>query len=266
MRVKPFSYLEQKDVGVTPPSAGIPQESNILFRYEDPATNVTGSVWNDTSGVGYTTATLFNTSGDLTSGSVQLDNSNGRVYLTTNTNIDIKSVVLLYNIWEPHYSTFANRSYFWDMRKSGNSNGGYFNQYDSVSTNSTHLFGNDGEYYSYDETDGTVTGPQLTTPANLTAGLQNNTGGSATYQWLGPNERNPYYPKRMWHFNFNSNTPIGLISTISTNTGKVYFGTNDNGSEGSPFGYFSIIGWSVALTSTEVDELVAYYKAQGVLT
>lgn len=262
MRVKPFSFLEQKDIVVPPPSAVLPQESNILFRYEDVATNFTGSVWNDTSGLGYTTATLSDGSGDLSSGSLQLDTRSAKVLVETTTNIDVQSLVIVFNTWKNYTTSGINRDYFLDMRDAGVDNGGYFNQFDSVSTNSSHLFGNDGEYYSYDETDGTVTGAQLTTPANLTNGLNNVSGGSATSQFLGPNGKSAYYPKRMWHFNFNSTSPLGIRTTGE----GAYFGSNDAGSEASPLAYFSIIGWSVALTSTEVDELVAYYKAQGVLS
>jgi len=262
MRVSPFAYLEQKDVGLPPIPAGIPQESNILFRYEDVATNFTGSVWNDTSGLGYTTATLINGSGDLSSGSLQTNPRSGKVLVETNTNIDVKSVVVLFNTWKAYTTSGANRDYFWDMRDAGVDNSGYFNQNDSVATGASTLFGNDGEYYSYDETDGTVTGPQLTTPANLTNGTGNSAGGTATSQFLGPNGKLAYYPKRMWHFNFNSTSPLGIRTTAE----GAYFGSNDSGLESSPLAYFSIIGWSVALTSTEVDELVAYYKAQGVLS
>lgn len=261
MRAIPFSFLEQKDLG----PVTIPQESNILLRYEDVATNFTGSVWNDTSGLAlHTTASLTNGSGDLSSGSLQLSGRNAYIQVSTNTDIDVESLVVVFNTWEDLTTGGNARDYFWDMRQSGNSNGGYFNQYDSVSTNSTHLFGNDGEYYSYDETDGTTTSAQLTTPANLTNGIENSNGGNATDQFLGPNGKSAYYPKRMWHFNFNSSTPLGFRTT---GTGG-FFGSNDStgGKESSPLGFFSIIGWSVPLTSTEVNQLVAYFKDQGTLS
>jgi hypothetical protein len=262
MRAIPFSYLEQKDTG----PVVIPQESNILLRYEDVATNFTGSTtgtWNDTSGLSlHTTASLVSGTGDLSSGSLQLADRFGNVKIQTNTDIDVKSLVVVFNSWKASTVGGSSRDYFWDMRKSGNSNGGYFNQFDSVSTNSTHLFGNNGEYYSYDETDGTTTSAQLTTPANLTNGTLNSNGGSATDQWQGPNGKSAYYPKRMWHFNFNTTTPLGF--RIGSNGG--YFGSNDNGLEAGPLGFFAIIGWSVALTASEVNELVAYFKDQGVLS
>lgn len=266
MRVTPFSYLEQKDV-VVPPSAVLPQQSNILLHYEDANTNVSSTTWSDISALGVTTGTLQGaTLLDSGSNSIQCGTSTSRTaafVVTTSQNINIKSMVYIQNFWEDSIVSGAGREYFLDMRKSGTTNGGYFNQYDSVATGVNDLFGNDAEYSVYDESDGFLTSVKLTTPANLTNGTSNNTGGTGTDQWMGPNGRLTYLTKRLWHFNFNTNRDLGL--TTSAARGLV-FANNDNLSEGSNVGIFALVGWSVALTPSEVTQAVNYFKAQGVLS
>jgi hypothetical protein len=271
--IKPIAYFQKKKVGgVVPPAAGIPQEASILLRYEDVNTNGSGTTWTDTSGLGYTSGLLEGLSFiDSTSNSVRLPNTQptggsrvARFRVPTTTNMNIKSMVVVFNTYTTNGGTTTQRNYFWDMRKSSaTGNGGYFNQVDGVGPGATELFGNDGEYYAYDESDGTLFSAQLTTSANLTNGTNNQLGGSAIDQWLGPNGRSAYLTKRMWLFNFNTNRDLAL--TTAGARGLV-FGCNDNLSEGGTLGIFSVIGWSVALTSSDAQQLVDYYIAEGVLT
>ena len=267
MRVQPFSYLEQLDkVGPAPPAA-LPQQSNILLHYEDPNTNVSGNTWSDISALGVTTGIIApGALVDATSNSLQVNTSSSRnqyFRVTTTQNMDIKSLVIIHNLWENSTTTGTSREYFLDMRKSGNTNSGYFNQFDSVDSNPLYLFANDGEYYSYDETDGFMLSAQLTTQANLTNGTGNNLGGNGTDQWMGPNGRLAYLPKRMWLFNFNTNMPIGLYTS---GLRGLVFGANDSLTEGSNLGIFSIVGWSVALSASEAADALNYFKSQGILT
>lgn len=271
MRVQPFSFLEQVDEA--PPAGDLPQESNILFRYEDPNTNASGTTWTDTSALGVTSGILASgTQIDATSNSVQIGVGNARnqwIRITTTQNMNIKSLLLIQNTWLNLNTAGSNRDYFYDHRKAASvSSGGYFNQYDSVAAGTT-IHGNDGEYYVYDDSDGNIIGPQATTPANLTNGFNNPAGGSGLAQFLGPNGKSAYLPRRLWHFHYNTSTNgvsgRSLLLETSGFRGLV-FGANDVLNETTPLGFFAIVGWSERLSSAEVSQAVDYFKTQGVLS
>jgi len=272
MRAQPFSFLEQVDDA--PPAGALPQEANILFRYEDPNTNVSGTTWNDTSALGVTSLSFTSDSGvDATSNSLQLmlstNNTNQWIRINTTQNINIKSLLIIKNTWKNLTTVGTTRDYFYDHRKAASvSSGGYFNQYDSVAGGNT-IHGNDGEYYVYDDSDGNIIGPQATTAANLTNGFSNSSGGNGLAQFLGPNGKSAYLPRRLWHFHYNTSTNgVSGRSLLleTTATRGLVFGANDNLGETTPFGYFAIVGWSERLSSAEVSQAVDYFKTQGVLS
>lgn len=266
MRVSPFSFLEQKDT--TPPSAVIPKEGNILFRYEDVNTNNDGTNWLDTSPLGYTNQ-IFNggVNGiNPTENSVFINNStstNNAVQIKTNTNITIKTIAILFN--QPFIcgGTGTNREYFWDFRKANTenpNNAAYFNQYDSISTGGVYT---GGTYYSYDSFTSNQVGPLDLTPANVTNGNNNSTGGTNTWQWMGVNGRGTNFSKRLWMFNYGTGKDLNLTTTGQQG---LVFGNNDNRSEGSSFNYYSIVGWDTYLDTTDYNNLLAYFQSQGVIT
>ena len=281
--IKPIAYWQQPIVigGIIPPAAPIPQAANILLRYENPNVNNTsgGTIWTDTSGLGYTTGRLEVGSGgsstaliDATSNSVQISNTasnnssrNGRLRLTTNTNMSIKSLAIVFNQWTTTGGIGSTRTYFMDFRRANlaNNNAGYFNQYDSVGTGATALYGNNGHYFAYAEQDGILLPSQLTTPANLTDGVNRPDGGAALDQFYGPNGKAGYLPKRMWLFNFNTNRNLEF-QTTPAERGMV-FSAGDGLVEGSSAGWFSIIAWSTYLTADDATQLVDYYKSIGTL-
>lgn len=254
-----------------PISADMPLENSILMRYENVAANASGTTWRDTSGLGYTTGSVQN-GAFLSAG----DNAAVINYYTTNnewfqinatTNVSLKSMCVLFNREATTYGTTSYRNYFWDLRsandKTPTDNGGFFNQYDGVASGTSQLYYN-GEYWSYDENDASTTGPLATTSANLTNGTGNDQGGTATYQWLGPNGRSAYTPKRLWLMNFNPSRPLDITTTSYQNKGA-RFGANDNGTEGSSMLIYSIIGWNTTFSTANFNQLVNYYKSQGLL-
>ena len=272
--IKPISYWKQKVKSSVIIPTDIPQSANVLFRYELPLTNanLTTKVWTDTSGLGYTTGliegsvpTTIDSSNALYFNNSQVTR-NGRLRITTNTNVTIKTLCILYNNPFAQYGgTSTNRNYFWDMRSAGTtSSGGYLNQYDSIDGTNTAIYWN-GAYWAWDDTLKVTSWTNLpTTPVYLTNGGNNLYGGTNAYQWLGPNGRAINNSHRLWMFNFNNaSKPFNFTSTA---TKGLIFGTNDNYSEGSSFGIFSIIGWSTLLNTTDWEQLKLYYKGTGALT
>ena len=271
----PISFWQGPAVVGTTPSGGIPKSANILFRYEDPNTNnVGGTRWVDTSGLNYTSGSFVGpTRIDSATNSVVCFNTGSsdasrtaRISVTTNqASIVIKSVAVVFNAPSGSGGTSSNRNYFLDMRRANNespNNSGYFNQYDSVETG-VSLFGNDGNYFAYNEADDILLGSQLTTPANLTNGVGNTAGGTANDQWMGPNGRGAYLPRRMWLFNFNTSKDLTLTNAA---TRLLSFAASEGGPEGACIGWFSIVGWNTYLDATDAAELVDYYKSTGALT
>lgn len=266
--IKPISFLQRKRVVAPTPGGGIPQEANILMRFENVNVNNSGGNWTDTSGLGFLTGRVENGAViDATSNSVQLNNTvfrTRRFRVTTTSNLLFKSVVVVFNSPFNQNGSGTARNYFWDMRKASTvGNGGFFNQYDGVGGGATELFGGNGNYFAYGEDDGILLPSQLTTSANLTDGVNKSNGGAAIDQWLGPNGKAVYLPKRMWLFNFNTARDLSLTTNAVQG---LMFGANDNGSEGGSLGFFSIIGWSTYLDATDASNLVQYFKDQGVLT
>lgn len=276
--IKPIAYWQQPLV-VSTPTGGIPKPANILLRYENVNVNGSGTTWTDTSGLGYTTGLIEKGTSatstaliDAASNSVQIGNTSstngartGRLRITTNTNISIKSLVVVFNTWTNQGGTGSSRNYLMDFRRANlesPGNGGYFNQYDGVGIGATELYGNNGHYFAYNSADDILLGSQLTTPANLTNGINNNNGGSANDQYYGPNARLAYLPKRMWLFNFNTNKNLNLTTTALRG---MVMACGDGLTEGSSMGWFSIIGWSDYLDATDAAQLVSYYKSTGTL-
>lgn len=266
MRVQPFSYLEQ--VQAAPPPAGnLPKEGNILFRYEDVNTNNNGSSWLDTSPNGYTSTIMPNTTIDAATNSVQLNSSgasrNKYIRVTTNTNIVIKSLIVLFNQPFSTFGTGDNRTYFWDFRKANAenpNNAAYWNQWDSISTGPVY---SDGSVYAYDESSGVRVNGLPFTPTTVTDGFSNSTGGDDTWQWMGINGRGVNTSKRLWMFNFGTGKNLNLTTLGSRG---LVFGANDNLSESSSFGYYSIIAWDTFLTEADYTEILSYFQNGGVIS
>ena len=271
--IKPISYWQRRRVSA--PSGGIPLSGNILLRYEKPNINMSGTSWSDTSGLGYTSGVVSENSSpafNVTNGALRLYNGttnptkNAKFSVTTNTNIGIKSLCILFDIWDGVRGSGGTRNYFWDMRSANTespNNGGYYNQYDSISTATTSIWYN-GALYAYDDATNTTTNNLATTPTNLTNGTNNANGGTAVYQWLGPNGKSTY-TKRLWLFNFSSTKDLNL--TTSAVRGLV-FGNNDGGTfaEGSPLGIYAIIGWNTYFNSTNFADLKTYFINEGIIT
>ena len=272
--INAFSYWEQRDIPTM--GSSLPKSSNLLFTFEDATNNINAAKnrWTDTSGKGYVTGIIESgsaTSGPIAvaTGSLQLNTSGttavARFRVTTNSDIAIKSLAIVYNTIGTQLGTTSTRNYFWDMRSANAespNNDGYFNQYDSVGQN-TYSMWYSGSYYSYNDSTTVTDGPLVTDPTNLTNGINNSSGGSASYQWLGPNGKAAYYPKRLWLFNFSSTKDLNLTTTA---TKGLIFGSADNYTQGSRMGIFSIVGWNTYLDSTDLTQLINYYKSTGVLT
>lgn len=271
--IKPISFLQKRRT-IIAPSAVLPKAGNVILRYENVNVNNSGGNWTDTSGLGYTLGRVeAGAYIDAPSNSVILPNTGSlasanarRLRVTTNTNVTIRSLVMVFNMPLVMGATGTIRNYFYDMRRANTEspdNGGYFNQVDSVSTSATQIHGNDGVYYSYNEANGVINSALATNPTNLTNGTGRALGGSGLNQWFGPNGRAIYTSKRIWLFNYNTNRPLNLTTTAADG---LDFGTNSGAkNEGGVLGLFSIIGWNVALTAGDFTDLVNYYKAQGVV-
>jgi hypothetical protein len=274
--IKPISFLQRKRVSVVPPG-GLPKVANILMQYEDPNTNVSGTTWNDISGLGNTYGILRNGAFlDAGSNSVRLPNlvnsgaSRDKSFLVkANSAITVKSLLFIFNTYTNLGTSSSSRDYYWDMRQttSPSTNAGYFNQQDSIATGAATLF-NNGTFFVYDSGTLTTTGPLATTPLNLTNGTNRVNGGSLVYQWLGPNAKLAYLPTRAWLFNFTTNN-LTLGLTSPNGLAAMVFGANTvnpNPNEGSPIGIYSVIGWNDFLDATDFAQIVSYFQGKGVLT
>jgi len=265
MRVQPFSFLEQLDT--TPPAGNLPKEGNILFRYEDVNTNSNGSRWLDSSPNGYTSTIMPNATIDTPTNSVLLDSSginrNKYIRVTTNTDITIKSLIVLFNQPLGTGGSGDARAYFWDFRRANRespNNAAYWNQWDSISTGPVY---SDGSVYAYDESSGVRVNGLPFTPATVTDGFSNSTGGDDTWQWMGINGRGANTSKRLWMFNFGTGRDLNLDANAQRG---MVFGANDNLSESSTFGYYSIVAWDTYLTEADYTDIISYYQSQGVIT
>lgn len=270
--VLPFSFREQKRRVLAPP-AGLPKQGNILMQYEDPNTNVSGTTWNDISGLGNTFGILRNGAFlDAGSNSVRLPNNSGlrdKSYLVkANNQITIKSLLFIFNTYINLSTTSTQRDYYWDMRQTSNpSTVGYFNQFDSVDTGTNSLFRN-GNFFVYDSGTQTTYGSFSSIPLNLTNGTNRNVGGALPYQFLGPNGKLAYLPTRAWLFNFTTNN-LTLGLTSPNGLAAMVFGANtvpSNPNEGTPLGIYSVIGWNDFLDTTDMAQIVTYFQGKGVLT
>lgn len=273
MKRPPFTFMG----AYSQAAAGIPKQGNILFVYEKPDVYGAGSGnWNENLdyGLGHTTASLYNgaaLNGSGASANVRWDNATGAdnkaIRIETTSDIDIQSFAIVFNTPFTHPGATNERNYFWDMRKANTEspdNGGFFNQYDGVAGGSTQIYAN-GEYWSYDESDGFVSGSFATNSTNLVNGSNNNEGGTATSQWLGPNARTIYTTKRLWLFNFNDVTPRPVALT-TTGLKGIVIGNNDAQSEGASMGVYAMLAWDTVLDSSDMTALVDYFVGEGVLS
>lgn len=273
--VLPFSFREQKRK-VIAPSGGLPKQANILMQYEDPNTNVSGTTWNDISGLGNTFGILRNGSFlDAGSNSVRLpnlvnsgSNRNTSFLVKANNQITVKSLLFIFNTPFNFGTSGTSRDYYWDMRQTSNpSTVGYFNQADSVDTGTASLFRN-GNFFVYDSGTATTYGSFSSIPLNLTNGVNRAAGGALPYQFLGPNGKLAYLPTRAWLFNFTTNN-LTLGLTSPNGLAAMVFGANTvnpNPNEGSPLGIFSVVGWNDFLDATDMAQIVTYFQGKGVLT
>ncbi len=273
----PFGFLA---LGDSEPvlEAQLPMQENILFIYEDlnnhqqPGTEY----WFESTelgGKGWTTGSVINggvRDGDnnragLVNTTSPGSGRNAKFNIQTTGSLDVKAFAIVFNQMSASGGSTSDRNYFMDWRKANAEspdNGGFFNQYDGVAAGGNQIWAT-GSYWSYDESEGALSGSLDSTSANLTNGTGNNEGGTLTTQWLGPNGRALRNTKRLWIFNFNPNRPARLSSLGAEG---LQIGTNSSGNEGASMGVYSVIAWDTALTGSAPQDLVDWYKDQGTIT
>lgn len=263
--IKPFSYIHQ----VPQTGGAVPFESDMLFWFTDPDVNVSGTVWSDASTANTSTATLVGAGTSVSGSHVAVNNSivrtNRVVIKPTSATINVKSLFMLFTNPYNQYGASSTRNYFYDCRDANAQspdNAGFFNQYDSTSTASDKVHGNDATFFAYGDGLGSAFNGGTITTTLLTDGSNNNTGGDDYYQWLGPTGRSINNTKRIFFFNYNSNRDVQITTT---NEGW-YFATNDAGTEGGSFGYYEIIGYDRALSFSEFETVVQWVKDRGLIT
>lgn len=266
MIIKPFSYLHQS----VEEAAGVPFESNMLFWFKDITNTESGKVWSDSSPANTSTATLVGTNATVSGGAARINNSsspttNRLVIKPTTSTINVKSLLLLFNNPDIQPGSGTTRNYFYDCRDANAQspdNAGFFNQYDSTSTASDKVHGNDATFFAYGAGEASAFNGGGITTTLLTDGTNNSTGGDDYYQWLGPNGRSVNNTKRIFFFNYNSTKDV----EITTANEGWYFGTNDGGTEGGSFAYYEIIGYDTALTFSQFETVVDWLKGRGIIT
>ena len=279
MRVKPFSYLEQKDVG-PPPVPTFPLVAESIHRYEDVYTNlatsttvtdlVTGNANMILRGGAYADpAEFIQTLNTSTLGYQRTQLASVDISATISGNRDCKSFIIL----EEHeddsvFTSTSDNIYLADFRGLNNYFGSYMTDKDSIliSTNTNSRF-DGGEQFVY--VPGNPVYQSTMTQATFTDGAGRVGGGDDYYQWAGnsPASRGPSGFRRLWGFNFI--TGKGFNTSTNGGTGYRYaiYGKSvsslDQGSSGKIWAHAL---FDVPLTITYFNQLIAYYKYKGYIT